>query len=248
MIDNNSVARLFVLDYGLFEVHDDRRRIGIQGYLIQMQEGQNILVDTGFPAKYAADPEKATHEDSLQSFGRVVSLTLQQLPAGQLAKIGLAREEIDLLIMTHSDIDHVGGLPDFAHVPIVIGAEDRAQPHPRYWAGRSPIAWPEAEYRTIEHDTDLLPGIRVLTTPGHAPGHLSLLIRLPESGAVLICGDAISRPAELSDGFSGAWDSALAQESAQKLVSIARSEGAFIIYGHDPEQWPTLRKAPDCYR
>jgi N-acyl homoserine lactone hydrolase len=35
--------------------------------------------------------------------------------------------------------------------------------------------------------------------------------------------------------------------SADKLMAIAERENAFVIYGHDPEQWPILRKAPNFY-
>ena len=246
-MQEQTIHRLYILDFGLFEVHENGRQIGIPGYLIQTHDGRNILVDTGFPDKYVVDPEQATFEDSLENFGKVLSLTKAQCPAGQLAMLGLTHADIDMLVMTHTDIDHVGAIADFAHVPIVIGVEDRAQPHPRYWAGRSPISWPNAQYNTIDSDMDLLPGIRLLTTPGHAPGHLSLLIRLPESGSVLLTGDAISRPAELTEGYGGVWNADLAAKSAAKLMAIAEQEDAFVIYGHDPDQWPRLRKAPAYY-
>lgn len=243
----NSVKRLYILNFGLFQVHANDRIIGIPGYLIQTDDGQNILVDTGFHPKYVVDAHAATVEDGLETFGQIVSLTAENLPAAQLEKVDLTLADIDMLVITHTDIDHVGGLGDFPQAKIVIHANERAFAQPRYWNNRSPIPWPENEYQLIHKDTELLPGITLLSTPGHAPGHLSLLLQLPETGPVLLIGDAISRPAELDEGFGGAWNEDIAQASADKLMQIAKAEEALLIYGHDPEQWPTLKKAPQYY-
>jgi len=224
-----TVKRLYILDFGLFEVHNNQRKIGIPGYLIQTHV------------------EKATLEDGLESFGRILTLTADNMPESQLAKIRLQPSDIDTLIMTHTDIDHVGNIADFPQATIVIHTDERAFEQPRYWNNRSPIAWPNNAYQLIDRDCDFCPGVQLLTTPGHAPGHLSMLLQLPETGAVLLIGDAISRPTELEEGFAGAWDEELAQASADKLMAIAKEENAFIIYGHDPKQWLTLNKAPAYY-
>jgi len=243
-----TVERLYVLDYGLFQVHENGRVIGIPGYLVQTGDGGNILVDTGFPAQYADDPEGATLEDGLDSFGRVLSLTRQNLPAAQLARIGLTPDDIQILVMTHTDIDHVGGIADFPQATLVIAAAERAFERPRYFGGRSPLTWPaNVEYRLIEGDVELVPGLALLAAPGHAPGQLSLLVGLPQTGPVLITGDAISRPAELEEGFGGAWNQAQARASAERLMAVAEREQAWVIYGHDPAQWDELRKAPAFY-
>src|SRR5262245_24195377 len=126
--------RLYILDYGLFQVHEDGRLIGIPGYLIRMDTGQNILVDTGFPAWYVADPEETARQEGLDTFGRLVRLSPDNLPSGQLARIGLVPADITHLIMTHSHIDHVGGIADFPQAPLIIGAAERACPRPLYWA------------------------------------------------------------------------------------------------------------------
>ena len=53
-------AQLHVLDYGLFKVHANGRVIGICGFLIVTDQGERILVDTGFPRKYAEDVKAAS--------------------------------------------------------------------------------------------------------------------------------------------------------------------------------------------
>ncbi|MCB8944499.1 MAG: MBL fold metallo-hydrolase, partial [Ardenticatenaceae bacterium] len=173
--------------------------------------------------------------------------TEENLPAGQLAKVGLTPADIDVLVMTHSDIDHVGGIHAFPQATMVIHADERAYEKPRYWNGRSPLTWPNNKTKLIHQDTELCSGLTLLSTPGHAPGHLSLLLHLPQTGYVLLIGDAIARPSELQEGFGGAWNHDLARASADKLMDIAQDHNALIIYGHDPEQWPTLKKAPEFY-
>jgi N-acyl homoserine lactone hydrolase len=240
-------ARLFVLDYGLFRVHADGRVIGISGFLVQTDVGRNVLIDTGFPAKYAGDAAAAAAGDRLTDFGEVLACGPKHLPAAQLARIRLAPADIDLLVITHGHIDHVSGIGDFPGVPIVIGAAERALPRPSYWGEVQPMDWPEAEYVTLEADRQVCPGLRLLLVPGHTPGHLAALVHLPVTGAVLLTGDAVSRPGEIAEGFAGADDPAAARASAARLMALAAAERAVVIWGHDPAQWPVLRKAPDCY-
>ncbi len=241
------VNALHVLDFGLFQVHANGRIIGICGFLIVTDAGERILVDTGFPAKYALDIEAASREDSLGDFGVVQELTQDNLPAAQLAKSGTQPEQIDLLIMTHTHIDHVGGLADFPEAPILIAKAERDLPKPLYWQGAQPMDWPDRDYMLVTEDFDLGANLRVLLVPGHAPGQLALLIDLPESGPMLLVSDAISRPAEVDEQFAGSWDEAQAIENGARLLALAKETGAQIIYGHCPEQWPKLRKTPAFY-
>jgi hypothetical protein len=71
---------LTVLDYGLFKVHANGRVIGIVGFLIRTDAGENILVDTGFPTAYAQDHMAASLVDGLGSFGVVLEMTERHMP------------------------------------------------------------------------------------------------------------------------------------------------------------------------
>ena len=240
-------ARMAILDYGLFQVHENGRVIGICGYLIQTTAGENVLIDTGFPAKYAQDSVAATAEDALGGFGQVLSLTPENLAPAQLALLGLAREEIDLMIQSHTHIDHVGFIGGFPGVPIVIAAAERALPRPLYWSGKQALDWPDAEYIELHRDTRVGPGFDVLLVPGHAPGQLAFVLELPQTGGVVLTSDAISRADELASGFAGAWDADQARHHADRLMGRAQDKKALVIFGHCPEQWPKLRKAPEWY-
>lgn len=240
-------ARLTILDFGLFRVHAGPRNIGICGFLVTTDAGEHVLIDGGFPAKYADDPARATAEDDLGGFGAVLSITPDNLPVAQLARAGIAPDQIDLSVLTHSHIDHLGGLHDFRHAPLLISAEERALPKPLYWTGGQPWDWPERHYVTVAGDARIGPGFTLLQAPGHAPGQIAFMIELPETGPVLLASDAISRPSEIEERFDTAWDPTQAVASADRLMALACARDAFVIYGHGPEQWPTLRKSPDYY-
>jgi N-acyl homoserine lactone hydrolase len=236
---------LTILDLGLFEVHEDGRVIGIPAYLIRSGAAL-LLVDTGFPAAYALDPVAAGRIDGLDAFGVMRAPDATQTLAAQLARCSVVPAMITHLVLTHSHIDHVGGLHQFPGATLVLGRAERAAPRPLYWGERRPLAWPDQPQQLIDADTPIAPGVTLLRTPGHTPGHLSLLVEAPDGRAVVLAADAISRPQELSeDRFAGAWDPALARASARRLVALAAGRGARLIYGHDPAQWPALPKAPE---
>ncbi|MDG1066779.1 MAG: N-acyl homoserine lactonase family protein [Sulfitobacter sp.] len=239
--------RMAVLDYGLFQVHANGRIIGICGFVVQTDADETVLIDTGFPAKYAVDSAAATAQDDLGSFGRVLSVTPENMPAAQLAKLGLTPADITLMIQSHTHIDHVGHMDGFPHAPILIAAAERALPRPLYWSGKQIMEWPEAEYQLVEEDFTLGNGFEVFLCPGHAPGQLAFMIDLPQTGAVLLTSDAISRAAEIDEGFAGSWDVAQAIHHGARLMEMAAARDALVIFGHSPEQWPDLRKAPDWF-
>jgi N-acyl homoserine lactone hydrolase len=238
---------LALLDYGTFEVVDDGRQIPIQGYVVVSGE-HVVLVDTGFPDAYYSDPDATGRRDGLDGFGRLVSIGPHNRPEAQLALLGLAATDVTHVVITHGDIDHVGGMHDFPDAAIVISRREREAGPPRYHGDAQPPDWP-ADARLVDGDQELVPGLTLLPTPGHSPGHVSLLVRLRETGAVVLACDAISRPAELQHRFNGgAWDERAARRSAEKLVVLVDRERALLVYGHDPAARTALRWAPARYR
>ena len=240
-------TKLHVLDFGLFQVHANGRIIGICGFLIHTSLGEKILVDTGYHRKYVTDPHGSSAEDGMEKFGDILKLDPVNFPKEQLSLSGVDVSDIDLLIITHTHIDHVGGLADFPNCPILMSSAERALDRPLYWADARPLEWPDREYLLLDEDTVIGPGFKVLQTPGHAPGQISLELELPKAGLTLITSDAISRPSEIDDGFGGSWDEDLAKKNFVRLMDRAKEMDAFVIYGHSPDQWPKLRKTPEYY-
>jgi len=240
-------TKLHVLDFGLFQVHANGRIIGICGFLIHTSLGEKILVDTGYHRKYVTDPHGSSAEDGMDKFGDILKLDPVNFPKEQLSLSGVDVSDIDLLIITHTHIDHVGGLADFPNCPILMSSAERALDRPLYWADAQPLEWPDREYLLLDEDTVIGPGFKVLQTPGHAPGQISLELELPKAGLTLITSDAISRPSEIDDGFGGSWDEDLAKKNFVRLMDRAKEMDAFVIYGHSPDQWPKLRKTPEYY-
>jgi N-acyl homoserine lactone hydrolase len=77
-----------------------------------------------------------------------------------------------------------------------------------------------------------------------------VLLRLPETGAVVLCGDAVYCQANYDhDAWDGQADPVTARQSALRLRALAEAERASMFYGHDGDQAATMRWAPtDCYR
>lgn len=222
--------------------------IPIVGYLIQTDDGKNILVDTGMDRVHIEDPD-ATFGGT--PFGEVLKVRMgpDDYIVNQLGKLGLTPDDIDILVATHFHFDHAGNTRDFTRSEIVVQRdcyEDIMRPDAPY--PRSTYDIPGLNWRIIDGDTEIAPGVTLLKTPGHTPGHMSVLVDLPESGKIIIGIDAIYVQDNLDKDNWGAYaDPDAARASARRLQEMAQREGALLLYGHDPAQWATLKKAPEYY-
>lgn len=246
ILPGHRLTRLYVLDFGLFDVGPGKRTIGIQGFLMETDQGAKILFDTGFDAGYAVDYARLDARDGLSGFGRLINFSETQTLSGQLALLDLCPADITLLILSHGHIDHVGGLP-LLSCPVLLTDTERAEPSPIYWGNARPLAWPDVAYHRITADTQVCDGLLIMPTPGHTPGHLSALLTLPTGAPVILAADAINRATEPAEGYTDAMDPETAARAAERLLALAEA-GAELIYGHDPAQWAKLPKAPQPYR
>lgn len=247
LLPGHRLARLYVLDFGLFDVGPGLRTIGIPGFLLGTDAGARILFDTGFPPDYVTAPDATAARDGLHRFGAFARFGAENTATGQLALLGLTPADISHVILSHGHIDHVGSLPLFGHATIILTETERADPRPCYFFDVQPMGWPKARYLTITGQTPLCEGVTLIPTPGHTPGHLSAHLALPDGRQVILAADAINRISEPDEGFADAKDPIRAMETFHRLDQLARDTGAAMIYGHEPSQWPGLPKAPHPY-
>lgn len=210
-------------------------------YLVQTSDGRNILIDSGLPADYTPPPGTPPAEN-------------RKNVLEHLADLGLRPDDIDLLICTHFDVDHAGYHDVFTRAELVVQHDHYALArggHVRYAAARAHWDQPALRYRLIEGDTELLPGLWLIETSGHAPGHQSVLVDLPQTGKVLLAIDAVVLQ-RLFTTDRRAWPTDDNEEqlraSTRKLLDLVEREHVvLVIFGHDGEQWQTLKKAPAYY-
>ncbi len=210
-------------------------------YLVQTSDGKNILIDSGFPENHASPPGIPQFERGKN----VIEL---------LAELGLQPDDIDLLICTHFDADHAGYNDAFTKAELIVQREHyelARSGHPRFAGARAHWDHPALRYRLVEGDTELLPGLTLIETSGHTPGHQSVLVQLPQTGPVLLVIDAVALQRLFTpDRNASPIDDNEEQlrASTRKLLDIVEREHVtLVIFGHDGAQWRTLKKSPDYY-
>ena len=166
------------------------------------------------------------------------------------------RPTFGIVVCTHLDDDHCGNHDLFGSAEFVVQREHyelAKSGHPRFAANRAAWDHPSLRYRLIEGDVELVPGVTLLKTSGHVPGHQSVLVRLPVTGAVVLAADAVMH-SSMADAatrelfITDMDDETGIRQSTRKLSELAKNEdAAFIVYGHDAGQWASLRQSPDFY-
>jgi N-acyl homoserine lactone hydrolase len=219
------MMELFILALGTV------RGVGvpIPGYLLRLGDGRHLLVDTGCP------------REPLEAFEPVHVLD-------RLAALGLAAGDIDTVVVSHLDPDHAGANDAFPAAEFVV---QRAQWEHARSSGLHRYEWmrphwdfPGMRLRLVDGDLALLPGVTLLECGGHVPGHQAVLIDLPQTGAVLLAGDAWMRDTDPQTRPMTPFDldEPATRRSQRRLMDVAAAHDVrLVIHNHDREQWPTLR-------
>lgn len=230
----NAVKRLYLMQVGSMPEY----QIPIVCYLVQTDDAQNILIDSGLPPIIPEDQREFVNEQTVIE---------------QLSTIGLQPDDIDMVISTHYDFDHSGNHGAFTKAEYVVQRTHHGHaPGNARFAGTRP-QWdqPMERIRLVDGDTELLPGLELIETSGHVPGHQSVLVRLPKTGAVLLTVDAVpfrdGFVRDLADDGRNPDAEAIRASTNRLLDLVQRGKVGLVIFGHDPEQWEGLKKLPEYY-
>ncbi len=142
-----------------------------------------------------------------------------------------------LIVVSHLHFDHCGGNLRWPGVPIVAQrAEYEAAQAPRYTLPEW-VDFPGARWRLLDGEAEVAPGVRALPTPGHTPGHQSLVIDA-DGEVVVLAGQAVYDPGELDAEASieplPPDEAAATAESARRIKAQQPDR---VLFAHHPGVW-----------
>jgi len=210
-------------------------------YLIKHAQGW-MLWDTGVDDAIAAMPDGQKPADPRATLWR-----RPKTLAGQLEQLGIKPSDIKYVSVSHSHPDHIGNVEMFPQALLLVQKAEYE------WPGTNNASRfkPEHPVTKVEGDKDVFGdgSVTIISTPGHTPGHQSLVVKLPKTGALLLSGDAVH--------FQSNWENRrvpalnIGQEqtraSMQRMAEILAREKATLWINHDKAQRDTLKMAPEYY-
>ena len=234
--------------------------IPIQAFLVEHPGAGLVLIDTGLHPSVAVKPR--------ENFGRVTLLAFRdlQMDAGQALPAQLRERALDpsavkAVVMTHLHVDHASGISEFPGATFLVSraewhaAADQGPTH-GYVRRQFDHAF---DYRLLDFEATASPvmsfsgfarsfdvfgdgSLRVVYTPGHTLGHMSVVLRTAR-GEVLVAGDAMYLRRTLADTHLPyrTADEHLFRRSLREIRRYAdETPDALIIPGHDWEAWQQL--------
>ncbi|HEV2074671.1 MAG TPA: N-acyl homoserine lactonase family protein [Thermoleophilaceae bacterium] len=219
-----------------------------------------ILIDTGMHPDASGNLRR--------DFGAAMGLLFRSLrPAHepfdqQLRAVGVEPGEVERVIMTHLHVDHTSGMRLLPRAEFTCAREEWAATRGRFAAGKGyvPHHLPsESRMRLVDFEADGEPhgafsstvdllgdgSIRLISTPGHTAGHLSVLLRLDEGRQVLVVGDAAYTLRSLEEEILPlvTTDDGASRRSLRELRAFSEQEPeAVLVPSHDPTAWQELHR------
>jgi N-acyl homoserine lactone hydrolase len=200
------------------------RRGVVMGYAVRHPEGV-LVFDTGF----------GFGNEELETTYHPVGRRIRDA----LTDVGVAMDDVTAVVNCHLHADHAGQNGAFPGVPIHVQPVEWELAHTPDHTILDWIAAPGTTYRQQAGDHEVAPGLRIVATPGHTPGHQSLVIDVPD-GPVVLAGQAcytvgewIGDPDAL-EGRSGAPDRDAYDRSIERLKAL---DPARVHFGHDRQAW-----------
>lgn len=224
-------------------------------FLIEHEKGF-VLFDSGHNFATFVDPRKAVGEKMYNAYNP--DLKEEGFVLNNLKRAGVNPEDIKYVICSHLHYDHSGGIGLFPNAKYII---QRQELHYAY----VPDPFMKEVYLRSDFDKDVdwlfLEGwqdhkydvfddgkLIIYFTPGHSPGHQSLLVNLEHDAPMLLAADACYTLENLDNYLlSGlSCDNAAYIKNLQVFKDL-QSRGIMIVTGHDPDAWSKHRKYPKYY-
>ena len=215
-------------------------------FLIQHPKGL-LLWDSGLPDSYINQPE------GIDAW--IFNLKMKTTVLSQLNSIGITPDDIDYFALSHCHNDHTGNAHYFLKSTLIIQEKEYQYAFHSY-----PLPYNYSEYegfknrniKQLKGDFDLFGdgAIQFISTPGHTPGHQSLLVNLSETGYILISGDVSYYQKNYDNNGIPSFN----YNPEQSLASIKRVKlleqkyNAKLWIQHDKDNYEQLMKAPQFYQ
>jgi glyoxylase-like metal-dependent hydrolase (beta-lactamase superfamily II) len=167
-----------------------------------------------------------------------------QILERQLALASYAPKDISTVVLSHLHWDHVGNLRFFDHAEIYFNPSEL----------NSPTRPPDISIKNphfVDKDVDFVPGVEIITLPGHTVGLIGLVVHLEKDGTLIFTSDAIyakgnyGPPARLSGTL---YDNLSYFKSIEKVRGLEARYGAKVMFPHDMEFFETMKRPPNCYK
>jgi len=245
------VDKLYILDCGQGVGPDQARwspgvNVGVplpisdNCYLIHHSQGW-FLWDTGVSDSIAAMPDGQKGTNGSPDWKRPKTLI------SQLEQLGVKPSDIKAMAVSHTHPDHIGNVELFPQTMLYVQKAEYDWPGangaPRFNANH-PVTKLEGD-----HDVFGDGSVTLLSTPGHTPGHQSLLVRLPKTGAVLLSGDAVHFKDNWDNRRVPAGNTSKEQTlaSMDRIAGVLQKEHAQLWINHDKVQSDAQKKSPEFY-
>jgi len=217
-------------------------------YLIRHAKGW-MLWDSGYSDSLAATPDGVVLPNGSRA-------KMPKTLVSQLAEIGVKPADISYLAFSHSHADHVGNANLFTNATLYIQEteyEAAFGPTPQKF-GFNPAVYDKLKGNPVvklKGDFDVFAdgSVTILSTPGHTPGHQSLMVRLQRTGVVILSGDVAHFQSNWDNrrvpGFNFSRDESLA--SMNRVAAIIVTEKAQLWINHDKAQSLKMLRLPAYY-
>jgi glyoxylase-like metal-dependent hydrolase (beta-lactamase superfamily II) len=230
--------------------------IPVPWFLIRHPKG-DVVIDGG--------NAKEVSEDMHAHWGPVVAayepvMGKKENCVDQLNNIGVDPAGVKYVLHSHLHLDHSGGVGRFPNATHLVQQREYDYAFNPDWFSkpayiRKDFDKPNIKWKFLDHKNDDFydlfgdGSIILIYTPGHAPGHQSFLVKLPNTGYVLLTIDAAYTMDHWDNlTLPGLVCSAVdVVDSVKKLKKIAKEKKAIIVTGHDPDAWESFKKAPMFY-